>query len=358
MHLSDPRGALQWLSLALIATVLVPGVSLPARPASSGAGDETASKVDPSPPDGTAAKPEILVKPDRSSLHRREASDTPNGNPSMNELKKLQGTWRMLTLEMDGAPMPASAVAGAKIIVEGDQFTTSGMGATYKGTMTIDATKTPKTLDMAFTEGPERGNTSLAIYEVNGDSWKICLGLTGKERPKAFSTAPGSGHALETLEREAIAQPQEPGGKKTDPPVLETPRRDARVQPVKSDQKELDRLTGEWSGVALVMNGQDIPADFFKGSTRVVKGNETTVTIGGQVVLKATFTVDPSKSPKTIDYTIAEGPDKGKQQLGIYEVENELAKFCFSTPGKDRPTEFASKAGDGRTFGTWKKAQK
>jgi uncharacterized protein (TIGR03067 family) len=178
------------------------------------------------------AIPEILVKPDRSSLDRGEASDTPNGNLSMNELKKLQGTWRMLTLEMDGAPMPAGAVAGAKIIVEGDQFTTSGMGAAYKGTMTIDATKTPKTLDMAFTEGPERGNTSLAIYEVNGDSWKICLGLTGKERPKAFSTAPGSGHALETLEREAIAQPQEPGGKKTDSPVLETPRRDPRVQPV------------------------------------------------------------------------------------------------------------------------------
>jgi uncharacterized protein (TIGR03067 family) len=272
----------------------------------------------------------------------------------MNEdLKKLQGTWAMVSMEMDGARMPSSMVAGARIVINGETFASLGMGAVYKGTMAIDTTKSPRTLDMTFTEGPERGNTSLAIYEVDGNSWKLCLGLTGKERPTGFSTAPGSGHVLETLERELGGEgpAQKEPGRPGDEPLPRT----ASALPAADDKEDMDRFEGEWSGVSLVLNGQVLPADFVKSFRRVVKGNETTVLNGGQVILKATYTVDASKSPRTIDYQITLGPDKGKMQLGIYEFEGETVKVCLSQPGSDRPTEFASKAGDGRTFGVWKK---
>jgi hypothetical protein len=77
--------------------------------------------------------------------------------------------------------------------------------------------------------------------------------------------------------------------------------------------------------------------------------------MAGQVFFKAKFTIDPSKKPKTIDYQMTDGFTKGQKQLGIYEFDGENVKFCFSKPGEERPAEF--KAGEGRTFSTWKKVK-
>jgi len=215
------------------------------------------------------------------------------------------------------------------------------MGAVYKGTYSIDVTSNPKTLDLHFTEGPEKGNTSLGIYELDGDDWKICLSLAPGNRPSAFATKPGSGHALELLKRDTGQAKRE-----------EQQKNSASLD---VDKKELMKLEGEWTMVSGAANGQQVPEDFLKNWKRVCKGNETTVTAVGQLMLKATFTLDPSKKPKTIDYTITDGPNKGKMQLGIYEFDGELVRFCFAPPGKDRPKEFASKAGDEHVLSTWKK---
>ena len=50
-----------------------------------------------------------------------------------------------------------------------------------------------------------------------------------------------------------------------------------------------------------------------------------------------------------------EGFSAGKKQLGIYEVEGDTFKACFSKPGDERPTDFTSKPGDGRTVSVWKR---
>src|SRR5260370_22729696 len=86
---------------------------------------------------------------------------------------------------------------------------------------------------------------------------------------------------------------------------------------------------------------------------RVCKGHETTTTMGGQMFLKAKITIDPAKKPKTIDYQMTDGFTKGEKQLGIYEVDGDTFKACFSSPGAERPTDF--KPGDGRTTSVWKR---
>ncbi len=65
--------------------------------------------------------------------------------------------------------------------------------------------------------------------------------------------------------------------------------------------------------------------------------------------MKARITIDPSKKPKTIDYDVIDGPTKGKRHLGIYELDGDTFKSCFGAPGAERPTDFTSKPGDGRT---------
>src|SRR5438552_3529927 len=117
----------------------------------------------------------------------------------MTDLDKLQGSWNVTSLEVDGQKMPAPG--GARILICGTRFQSLGMGAVYEGTVEVDGKKKPKTFDMIFTAGPEKGNRSLGIYELKGDDWKICLTVTGKKRPAKFATTPGSGCALETLTR-------------------------------------------------------------------------------------------------------------------------------------------------------------
>ena len=119
------------------------------------------------------------------------------------DLEKLQGTWRIAALEIDGNPMPAIG----SITIDGDRFTTSAMGAEYSGTLQLDPAKRPKRFDLVFDTGPHAGSRSLGIYLLDGDSWRICLGVAGSPRPTSFATAPGTGHALETLVRAAAAAP-------------------------------------------------------------------------------------------------------------------------------------------------------
>ena len=123
-------------------------------------------------------------------------------------------------------------------------------------------------------------------------------------------------------------------------------------------KKDMTQLQGEWSMVSGEIDKQPMPEALLKGSKRVAKGDETTVTIGGMLFMKAKFTVDPSKKPKTIDYMMTEGLTKGKTQLGIYELDGDTVKFCFAKPGQDRPPEFVTKEGSGRTLSVWKREKK
>jgi len=120
-------------------------------------------------------------------------------------------------------------------------------------------------------------------------------------------------------------------------------------------KKDLARLQGEWLMVSGSADGQAMPDTMRTTSKRVCKGDETTVTVGGQLMLKAKFKINPSLKPKTIDYEMIDGWTKGKKQLGIYELEGDTVKFCFSAPEAERPADFMSKPGDRRTLSVWKR---
>ncbi len=118
-----------------------------------------------------------------------------------NDLDQLQGKWNIVSLEVEGTAYGASTFAGSHIVIEGNNFTSTGMEAVYKGIIELDSTANPKTVCMQFTDGPEKGNTNLGIYDLAGDTWRICLTMTGGAAPISFATKPNSGQALEVLTR-------------------------------------------------------------------------------------------------------------------------------------------------------------
>src|SRR5213593_2388924 len=120
-------------------------------------------------------------------------------------------------------------------------------------------------------------------------------------------------------------------------------------------KKDMAQLQGEWSMVSGSADGQTMPDQMLKQMKRICKRDETTTTMAGQLYFKAKITIDPSKKPKTIDYQMTDGFTKGKKQLGIYEVDGDTFRSCFGKPGAERPTDFTSKPGDGRTLSVWKR---
>lgn len=128
-----------------------------------------------------------------------------------------------------------------------------------------------------------------------------------------------------------------------------------RAEDSEAVKKDLTRLEGEWSMVSGSADGQPMPASMLKQMKRVCKGDETTTTMAGRLYFKARLTIDPTNKPKTMDYEMIEGFTKGKKQLGIYEVEGDTFKSCFGKPGAERPSDFSTKPGDGRTLSVWKR---
>src|SRR5262245_60798120 len=124
-----------------------------------------------------------------------------------------------------------------------------------------------------------------------------------------------------------------------------------------SDAAKPDVATmhGEWSMVSGSGDGMEMPAVFLATAKWICRENETKVTLGETLILQATFTVDPTKRPKTIDYHATDGPTKGKKHLGIYEFDGEMVKYCFAAPDAERPTDFTSKPGQKRTRSVWKR---
>lgn len=119
---------------------------------------------------------------------------------------------------------------------------------------------------------------------------------------------------------------------------------------------DLAQLQGEWTMVSGSADGSPMPDEMRRQMKRVCAGDELTVTMGGQTFIKAKVTIDPSKTPKTIDYQMTGGFTAGKKQLGIYELDGDTFKSCFTKPGADRPADFAP--GEGRTVSVWKRVIK
>jgi uncharacterized protein (TIGR03067 family) len=114
-------------------------------------------------------------------------------------------------------------------------------------------------------------------------------------------------------------------------------------------EKELKKLQGTWTLESVEVGGKEQPAADFKGMTVIFEGDKFTVKAGDDVIQVGTDKLDPSKSPKTVDFTVTEGLSKGAVMLGIYEISGDTLKVCFDPEGKKRPTEFKSASGS-QTF--------
>lgn len=114
----------------------------------------------------------------------------------------MEGTWRIEAAEAGGQPVGSDDLSAVVVKIMGDRYeltTRDGMDA---GTITLDETQKPKTMDSTDTEGLDVGKVIRAIYEVAGDTMRVCYALDGSGRPTEFATKEGSPWLLVTYKRE------------------------------------------------------------------------------------------------------------------------------------------------------------
>jgi uncharacterized protein (TIGR03067 family) len=117
------------------------------------------------------------------------------------ERKLLQGTWLPTAAELGEKAFDDATLKAMTLVLDGDKYTVTVGKAIDKGVINIDPTAKPKTMDIIGADGPNKGKTFLAIYELNGDTLRVCYDLSGKARPSEFKTKKGEVLFLATYKR-------------------------------------------------------------------------------------------------------------------------------------------------------------
>ena len=115
----------------------------------------------------------------------------------------IDGTWAPVSAEMGGQALPEESLRTIRLVLAGDTYAATVGGVTDRGTFTLDPTQRPAAMEITGTEGPNKGKTIPAIYELTGDTLKVCYNLGGSARPAAFDTEGNAGLFLAVYRREA-----------------------------------------------------------------------------------------------------------------------------------------------------------
>ena len=134
------------------------------------------------------------------------AADDAKDEAIEKDRKLIEGTWRIVALEVNGNKAMEEDAKKLTVVngSDGTWSLRSEGNEISKGTSTFDPTNKPKTIDFTPTEGEGKGNQYLGIYEMGENTRKLCFAPPGRERPTQFSSTPGSEHILVTYEREKV----------------------------------------------------------------------------------------------------------------------------------------------------------
>jgi uncharacterized protein (TIGR03067 family) len=109
--------------------------------------------------------------------------------------QKPQGVWKPIAAVLGGIQLPPAELNAITLKMAGDNYevTVAGENVTDKGTCTLDPTTNPKRMTIKGTDGPNRGKTILAIYEMkDAGSLRVCYDLSGTDFPKEFKAPKGT----------------------------------------------------------------------------------------------------------------------------------------------------------------------
>jgi uncharacterized protein (TIGR03067 family) len=104
-------------------------------------------------------------------------------------LKDLQGEWKLEKMTHGGEDAPADLVAKMSFTIKDSTIVPSDNPKDV-ATIKLDPSKKPAHIDLTGKGKTEK--TMPGIYELSGDTQKMCFGDEGGDRPMEFKSAKGS----------------------------------------------------------------------------------------------------------------------------------------------------------------------
>jgi len=119
---------------------------------------------------------------------------------SVDDTKKIQGTWKLVGSTYDGGPQ----MADMEWIVDGDHYTIRLDGQQHRDPYFFKLDASRRQIDVFHHETPPGtyGGKLKGIYEISGDSLKVCFDLTAQQYPKSFDASRTSRRLIYEFRRE------------------------------------------------------------------------------------------------------------------------------------------------------------
>ena len=131
-----------------------------------------------------------------TGVHRLWADD------AQAEMERLQGEWKVVSAERGGKATPDEEASQMSLVFDGNKATLKIGTREEKLIYTLDSKKSPKEINLWNREFDNENAKVLGIYELDGDSLKMCWGRPGnKDRAKEFKTTKESQEALLVLKK-------------------------------------------------------------------------------------------------------------------------------------------------------------
>lgn len=146
--------------------------------------------------------PDIQQKSSTTKTQPAAGDSTPTAAAETDDAQQIQGFWAGATYVQDGQgegetidpkESPVRWVfkeSKVTLLTDVDEATSPHPNGTFK----LDPTKDPKTIDITFPPeaGVKKSQVILGIYEIKGDTLKICYGSEDTARPNEFKSSAGS----------------------------------------------------------------------------------------------------------------------------------------------------------------------
>jgi uncharacterized protein (TIGR03067 family) len=102
----------------------------------------------------------------------------------------FQGTWTIVATKK-GDKKDKEPVTAPTVVFEGDRYKIkAGDKVVEAGTFKLDGSKSPKQIEVAATEGKDKGKKWHGIYEIKGDTMRAVVGPTDRDRPAKYDDPP------------------------------------------------------------------------------------------------------------------------------------------------------------------------
>jgi uncharacterized protein (TIGR03067 family) len=153
----------------------------------------------------------VLVAGGTFVAANRQTVVQPLAGPTARADDALDGRWEVVELtrgDVAGKILPNEDVTGV-VVFAGDRFRFTLESFQFSdpqasASFTLDTSQTPKQVDLMFTAGPDAGKSAKGVYELAGDTLKICVPAAAPfdDRPTDFTVPEGSTRMLFVLRKE------------------------------------------------------------------------------------------------------------------------------------------------------------